>query len=148
MTQQLTSPVSLTAVDAPDQPTPTPELEQLYRGFESELLVPLWTEIGDLMPAHPRSRAVPHVWRWQKLLELADRAGQLVPVGRGGERRAIALVCTSWVLVRASVHACVGEVILTRARPQALRSRGCWRFLRSARAPRRVVARTRSLGRS
>lgn len=91
MTQQLTSPVSLTAVDAPDQPTPTPELEQLYRGFEQELLVPLWTEIGDLMPVHPRSRAVPHVWRWQNLLQLADQAGQLVPVGRGGERRAIAL---------------------------------------------------------
>jgi gentisate 1,2-dioxygenase len=91
MTQQLTSPVSLTAVDAPDQPTPTPELEQLYRGFEQELLVPLWTEIGDLMPVHPRSRAVPHVWRWQNLLQLADQAGHLVPVGRGGERRAIAL---------------------------------------------------------
>ncbi|MGY1841459.1 MULTISPECIES: cupin domain-containing protein [unclassified Modestobacter] len=91
MTQQLTSPVSLTAVDAPDQPSPTPELEQLYRGFEQELLVPLWTEIGDLMPAHPRSRAVPHVWRWQNLLQLADQAGHLVPVGRGGERRAIAL---------------------------------------------------------
>jgi gentisate 1,2-dioxygenase len=91
MTQQLTSPVSLTAVDAPDQPPPTPELEQLYRGFEQELLVPLWTEIGDLMPVHPRSRAVPHVWRWQNLLQLADQAGHLVPVGRGGERRAIAL---------------------------------------------------------
>jgi gentisate 1,2-dioxygenase len=88
---QLASPVSLTAVDSPDQPTPTPELEELYRGFERELLVPLWTEIGDLMPVHPRSRAVPHVWRWQKLLQLAGRAGSLVPVGRGGERRAIAL---------------------------------------------------------
>src|SRR5262245_7818364 len=91
MPQQLASPVSLTAADAPDQPTPTPELEQLYRGFENELLVPLWTEIGDLMPPHPRSRAVAHVWRWRNLLALADRAGQLVPVGRGGERRAIAL---------------------------------------------------------
>ncbi len=91
MTQQLASPVSLTAVDSPDQPTPTPALEELYRGFEQQLLVPLWTEIGDLMPAHPRSRAVPHVWRWENLLRLADQAGSLVPVGRGGERRAIAL---------------------------------------------------------
>jgi gentisate 1,2-dioxygenase len=91
MTQQLASPVSLTAVDSPDQPTPTPALEELYRGFEQELLVPLWTEIGDLMPAHPRSKAAPYLWRWQNLLELADRAGSLVPVGRGGERRAIAL---------------------------------------------------------
>jgi gentisate 1,2-dioxygenase len=43
------------------------------------------------MPLHPQSKAAPHVWRWQWLLELADQAGHLVPVGRGGERRAIAL---------------------------------------------------------
>jgi gentisate 1,2-dioxygenase len=85
------SPVRLTAVDAPDQPTVTPELQDLYRGFESELLVPLWTEIGALMPLHPTTRATAHLWRWDNLVELADRAGHLVPVGRGGERRAIAL---------------------------------------------------------
>ncbi|HET8601800.1 MAG TPA: cupin domain-containing protein [Segeticoccus sp.] len=91
MTAETTSPVRLQAADSPDQPTPTPELQELYRGFERELLVPLWTEIGDLMPLHPKSRAVPHRWRWAELLRLADRAGHLVPVGRGGERRAIAL---------------------------------------------------------
>ncbi|MGX1541241.1 cupin domain-containing protein [Streptomyces adustus] len=85
------SPVRLHAVAAHGQPDVTPALEELYRGFEQELLVPLWTEIGDLMPAHPRSRAVPHVWRWERLRELAAQAGDLVPVGRGGERRAIAL---------------------------------------------------------
>src|SRR5487761_627499 len=66
-------------------------LEELYQRFEKELLVPLWTEIGDLMPAHPRSKAVPHLWRWEQLRVLAAQAGELVPVGRGGERRAIAL---------------------------------------------------------
>jgi gentisate 1,2-dioxygenase len=85
------SPVQLHAADAPGQPTPSPELEELHRGFEKELLVPLWTEIGDLMPAHPQSKAQPHLWRWNSLLPLAQRAGELVPVGRGGERRAIAL---------------------------------------------------------
>jgi gentisate 1,2-dioxygenase len=85
------SPVTLRAVDAPGQPTPSPQLEELYRGFESELLVPLWTEIGDLMPTSPRPAATAHVWRWQNLLRLARRSGELVPVGRGGERRAIAL---------------------------------------------------------
>ncbi|WP_030422837.1 cupin domain-containing protein [Streptomyces sp. SCSIO 75703] len=85
------SPVRLQAVSAQGQPEVTPALEELYRGFEQELLVPLWTEIGDLMPAHPRSRALPHLWRWRRLRELAARAGDLVPVGRGGERRAIAL---------------------------------------------------------
>ncbi|WP_275290994.1 cupin domain-containing protein [Amycolatopsis sp. La24] len=85
------TPVQLAAVDAPDQPAVTPALRDLYRGFEQELLVPLWTEIGDLMPAHPRSRAVPHRWQWANLLRLAEQAGEIVPVGRGGERRAIAL---------------------------------------------------------
>jgi gentisate 1,2-dioxygenase len=85
------SPVRLKAVAGPRQPEPTPELEQLYRGFERELLVPLWTEIGDLMPMHPNSNAAAHLWRWGPLKELAAQAGRIVPVGRGGERRAIAL---------------------------------------------------------
>lgn len=85
------SPVHLRAVAGPGQPEPTPALEQLYRGFEKELLVPLWTEIGGLMPPAPRSSAVPHVWSWRRLNELAAEAGRIVPVGRGGERRAIAL---------------------------------------------------------
>ncbi|MBC3763227.1 cupin domain-containing protein [Quadrisphaera oryzae] len=79
----------------PVPPPPTPEeerrLEELYADFGAADLIPLWTQIGDLMPSSPRPRAVPHVWRWQTLLPLAERAGDLVPVGRGGERRAIAL---------------------------------------------------------
>lgn len=85
------SPVTLTAEDRPDQPPVTPELEDLYRGFEKALLVPLWTRIGDLMPPHPRSKARPYRWEWKTLVDLAARSGDLVPVGRGGERRAIAL---------------------------------------------------------
>jgi gentisate 1,2-dioxygenase len=83
-----TAPVTDAVVNQPD---PTSGLDELYRGFERERLVPLWTAIGGLMPEQPRSRAVPHVWRWARLLELAAQAGDLVPVGRGGERRAIAL---------------------------------------------------------
>jgi gentisate 1,2-dioxygenase len=85
------SPVRLRAVAAENQPAVIPALEELYRGFERQLLVPLWTEIGDLMPVHPQSKATPHLWRWEDLRTLAAKAGELVPVGRGGERRAIAL---------------------------------------------------------
>jgi len=77
--------------DSPERPEPSAALDELYRGFARESLVPLWTEIGGLLPAHPQPRALAHVWRWKSLLALAERAGELVPVGRGGERRAIAL---------------------------------------------------------
>ena len=85
------SPVRIEMRAGPGQPAPSPELAALYRGFERELLVPLWTEIGELMPLHPKSRATPHLWRWDGLRALAEQAGRIVPVGRGGERRAIAL---------------------------------------------------------
>jgi gentisate 1,2-dioxygenase len=84
-------PVSIVAGDGPGRPEPSAELDALYQGFAKQLLVPLWTEIGDLMPAQPSPAARPHVWQWKELLPLAERAGELVPVGRGGERRAIAL---------------------------------------------------------
>ncbi|MCK0089964.1 cupin domain-containing protein [Rhodococcus sp. F64268] len=68
-----------------------PELRKLYDDFATENLNPLWTQLGDLMPMAPTSKAVPFVWKWSTLYPLAQRAGDLVPVGRGGERRAIAL---------------------------------------------------------
>lgn len=66
-------------------------LKKLYSDFEAEHLMPLWTQIDDLMPRHPAPKAVPHVWKWSRLFPLAQRSGDLVPVGRGGERRAIGL---------------------------------------------------------
>lgn len=73
------------------QPEDTPELRKLYQGFKDNHLNPLWTQIGDLMPVHPRPKAVAHVWKWAELYPLAKTSGDLVPVGRGGERRAIGL---------------------------------------------------------
>ncbi|MDO5620961.1 MAG: cupin domain-containing protein [Paracoccus sp. (in: a-proteobacteria)] len=73
------------------QPEDSPELRQLYQGFRDNHLNPLWTQIGDLMPRHPCPKAVPHVWKWADLYPLAQASGNLVPVGRGGERRAIGL---------------------------------------------------------
>jgi gentisate 1,2-dioxygenase len=71
--------------------TDTAQLDDLYRGFDKEHLSPLWTQLSRLMPAAPEPSAVAHVWQWSTLHQLARRAGDLVPVGRGGERRAIAL---------------------------------------------------------
>ena len=66
-------------------------LRELYRDFEAAGMTPLWLTRESLMPFHPQPRAVPHRWRWADLLPLAARSAELVPVGRGGERRAISL---------------------------------------------------------
>jgi gentisate 1,2-dioxygenase len=71
--------------------TVTHEEQRLYDDFAVEHMVPLWTAREELMPPRPSPAARAHVWRWKVLFPLAERAGQLVPVGRGGERRAIAL---------------------------------------------------------
>jgi gentisate 1,2-dioxygenase len=73
------------------QPEDTPELRDLYKGFEDNHLNPLWTQTANLMPPSPRPKAVAHIWEWDKLYALAQWSGDLVPVGRGGERRAIGL---------------------------------------------------------
>ena len=73
------------------KPDDTPELRQLYADFEAEHLMPLWTQIDDIMPLAPKPKAVPHIWKWSRLFPLAERSGELVPVGRGGERRAMDL---------------------------------------------------------
>jgi len=66
-------------------------LAELYESMHQKHMIPLWTQIDDLMPNEPSPNAVPHMWRWSDILPVAEKAGELVPVGRGGERRAIAL---------------------------------------------------------
>ena len=87
------SSVTTTALPVPPPPTPEEErrLAEMYRKFDDHHMVPLWSEIGNIMPSQPEPSAVPYAWRWSELSALAKEAGELVPVGRGGERRAIAL---------------------------------------------------------
>src|SRR6202042_3392095 len=104
-------------------------LQRLYGDFAAANLKPLWTEIGNLMPECPEPEARPCRWAWAELLPLAEWAGELVPVGRGGERRAITLANpglhgrpyatpTLWAAVRIDGdqaielrHADVGELL-------------------------------------
>jgi gentisate 1,2-dioxygenase len=108
------------------------DLQRLYDDFASANLIPLWTEIGDLMPEYPEPAARPCRWAWSDLLPLAERAGLLVPVGRGGERRAIALAnpglagrpfatTTLWAAIQ---YLGVGEVA-----PAHRHSQGAFRFV-------------------
>jgi gentisate 1,2-dioxygenase len=74
-----------------ESPEHQARLAELYKDFQAAGMTPLWLTREGLMPLHPEPKAVPHVWRWADLLPLAARSAELVPVGRGGERRAISL---------------------------------------------------------
>jgi gentisate 1,2-dioxygenase len=67
-----------------------PALDALYADLSGEHLQPLWELHGLLTPA-PRVRSVPYRWRADDLAKLARRAGDLVPIERGGDRRVLAM---------------------------------------------------------
>jgi gentisate 1,2-dioxygenase len=54
-------------------------------------LIPLWELESEIMGLTPTPRTRAWLWRWTQLYDIAERAGQLVPVERGGDRRAVAL---------------------------------------------------------
>jgi gentisate 1,2-dioxygenase len=66
-------------------------IEVLRADMERRRLVALWELEGEIMGLVPRPRTRPWLWRWHDLHDVAERAGSLVPVERGGDRRAVAL---------------------------------------------------------
>lgn len=66
-----------------------PELDSLYRAIEERQLQPLW-ELRGLLTHTPTVRSVPYRWSAKELKALGQRAGELVPIDRGGDRRVLA----------------------------------------------------------
>lgn len=66
-------------------------IADLYQSLDDADLQPLWTQAARLVPQIPRPRAVPWLWGGKALLHLAERAGELITVRRGGDRRVLAL---------------------------------------------------------
>lgn len=69
----------------------TDTTDRLYSDMQSHHLMPLWTLEKDILPWSPKPKALPWLWKWSDLYEIAERSGALVPIERGGDRRAIAL---------------------------------------------------------
>ena len=67
------------------------EVTKLYDDTEANYLTPLWRIEETLMSREPKPKAVPWLWKWSTLYDIAHRSGILVPIERGGDRRAIAL---------------------------------------------------------
>jgi gentisate 1,2-dioxygenase len=70
------------------EPDPVVRLREQMR---ERHLTPLWELEGEIMGVQPNPSTRPWLWRWSDLYAIAERAGDLVPIERGGDRRAIAL---------------------------------------------------------
>ena len=68
------------------------EFDKMYQEMERSHIKPLWTEEIKILPRTPQPKAVPWLWKWSQLHRLASRAGDLVTLERGGDRRAIGLI--------------------------------------------------------
>jgi len=66
-------------------------IEQLRSDMARNHMIPLWELEAEIMGLVPKPRTQAWLWRWEDLYDIAERAGELVPVERGGDRRAIAL---------------------------------------------------------
>jgi gentisate 1,2-dioxygenase len=67
------------------------ELGSYYQGLKAYSVAPLWTVQEKALVSEPRSKAVPHVWRWKELRPEALRAGALIGT-QDAERRVLMLL--------------------------------------------------------
>jgi gentisate 1,2-dioxygenase len=81
----------LTGTDHVVQDETAAAIERLRADMASSHLVPLWELEAEIMGLTPKPLTQPWLWQWKSLYEIAERAGELVPVERGGDRRAVAL---------------------------------------------------------
>jgi gentisate 1,2-dioxygenase len=65
-------------------------LDAFYDDLSTAHLQPLW-ELHGLITPTPRLRAAPYRWQADDLVKLGRRAGELVPVDRGCDRRVLAM---------------------------------------------------------
>lgn len=77
------------------QPTETgtaPEtLAAFYRTLQEHYLQPLWPIAETLLPPSPQPATRPWMWRWSSLGPLSERAGDLIDIHDGGDRRVLSL---------------------------------------------------------
>ena len=69
-----------------------PALDDFYAELRRHHLEALWRINTKIMPFEPQPRAKAWLWRYEDLARLAELAGKLVPIDRGGDRRVLAAI--------------------------------------------------------
>ncbi|MDQ1499011.1 MAG: gentisate 1,2-dioxygenase, partial [Actinomycetota bacterium] len=67
-------------------------LDDFYAELHRHHLEALWRINTKIMPFQPKPRALAWRWRYEDLARLAELAGKLVPIDRGGDRRVLAAI--------------------------------------------------------
>ena len=67
-------------------------LDDFYAELHRHHLEALWRINTKIMPFEPKPRAKAWLWRYEDLSRLAEVAGKLVPIDRGGDRRVLAAI--------------------------------------------------------
>ena len=70
----------------------TRDAEVFYKELERNHLVALWSVNKSLLPKEPRSRCVPHLWRWETMLPLVRQGAEVAPLSRAAERRVLGFI--------------------------------------------------------
>jgi gentisate 1,2-dioxygenase len=73
-----------------EKPAETPERLAFYRKIDSEALTPLWAVFSEIITREPKSRCVPHLWRFARAREWLLEAGGLI-TAKEAERRVLIL---------------------------------------------------------
>lgn len=82
-----------TDTELPDdtEPEVVKRIAEFYEDLDAVDLQPLWTQNTQLMGLEPTPSAVPFLWRKRTMWDLAERAGELITISRGGDRRVLSL---------------------------------------------------------
>lgn len=90
-------------------------LDQLHADLASGNLAPTWKYVADFVAKEPRVSYRPWLWRWNDVLPLLMRAGDLITPERGAERRSMEHVNPDLKRFYSTSHSIATAVQLVRA---------------------------------
>jgi gentisate 1,2-dioxygenase len=79
------------AIDMQTSYTVDVDYHELCGALAAKSLQPLWRIAGQLLSDVPKPTTRAWLWKWETILPLAKRAGEVVTIERGGDRRVLAL---------------------------------------------------------
>src|SRR5207247_2112344 len=80
-----------TIMDVQNANTVAVAYDDFCGALAAQNLQALWSMQKQLMPEVPVPTTVPWQWKWKTILPLAKRAGEIITIERGGDRRVLAL---------------------------------------------------------